>query len=399
MKNELNKILQYIEAHIQDNMSLSEIADLHHYSLSHLSRNFNQYVGMGFNDYVNRRKLSLIANDIRSGQKSISYLADIYGYSSQKYFSTKFKDTFSVSPSTYKKGQTFIILQPIRVIQGGQHTMINNANDLCYHLWQHAQDQNTLLDTISTIDNALLYQQNNSGISLLAYFNEGEYTNIYEIDLNLINGLYEKKSVFYVENKLHSIVTMGQEDDKHYVVFKQNATGKELTAYFVESHQPYVIFQTNTVHGFKLPEVTEEDFNMEDAFRTIDALKEQILSMTNVNEIQALCDSTEDLILMRHFGSEFVLVKLIQQKRLYAMVSLYVNMETKIAESYHFFGSVAKSEDITIRKDGTHLQLYIDQELHATSYILGGDEQISDITVRFPSGMSGSGGWDFTPEF
>lgn len=400
METELNKLLEYIELNIQSDLKLNEITDVFHYSFSHLSRNFNKYVGTSFNDYVNRRRLSLIAIEIRKKQKSISYLADIYGYSSQKYFSTKFKDVFSITPTTYKKGKTFIVLQPIRKIKGEEKYMINNMKELCFHIWEHSTDENSLLDTVAKFKNVLIYKKENSKITLISYFDEGEYTNIYEIDLNLINGLYDVRNIFCVENKLHTLKELDYDENGYFIIFEDKKSKKHLRADFEQGHQPYVIFQTNTVDGFKfMPQESEDNFDMKIVQIELDNLKKAILSKTNELEIKDLCDKDADLVLMRYFGSEFVLVKLTKQNNIFMLNSIYANMSKKDAMSYHFFKTLVNSEDIKIEKEGNLLNTYVDNKLFSTSYILGGSENVSSIFLKFPSGMSGSGGWDFSAEF
>lgn len=399
MRTELNEVLQYIEEHIHTNIKLEDIASKYHYSQSHISRHFNRYVGMGLNEYINRRKLSLIAEDIRTKDKTISYLADIYGYNSQKYFSTKFKELFHITPSHYRKGQTFIVLQPIRTIQGGNQIMLNTINELCFELWKQSEDENTLLDAINAMNNVILHQKSNSEITMIVYVVEEKYTNIYEVELNLINGLHKKKTLFYSENKLHKLVELGEDDESKYVIFEDHKTKKQLRANFHQGNQPHVIFQTNTIEGYKMPEDNDWEFDINQVYKEIDELKETILQTTNEKEIKHLCDKTENLILMRHFGSEFVFVKMVQQGHFFMLVSIYVNMETKFAESYHFLGSGSKSTNITCKKEGMMFQVYTDDKLFSNSYILGGEEVVSSIFLQFPSGMSGSGGWDFSPEF
>ncbi|MGS0973468.1 MAG: helix-turn-helix transcriptional regulator [Candidatus Izemoplasmataceae bacterium] len=397
MESELNNVLEYIEVNIRKNIKLNEIADFFHYSVSHLSRSFNRYVGMNFNEYINRRRLSLIAIEISKKEKSISYLSDTFGYSSQKYFSTKFKDVFCITPTTYKKGKTFIVLQPIRKIKGENNIMINNLKELCFNVWSKSSDENTLLDAISDIENLILYSKDNSEVTLITYLNEENYSNIFEVKLNLINGLYDVKSIFHVDNKLHNILSLDTDDDGCYVVFEDVKTKKTLKAIFEQGHQPYVIFQTNTTKGFKV--VKESSFDMNSMHKKLDILKNEILKLTNEKEIKDFCENDKNLVLMRHFGSEFVFVKLVKQGQAFALNSIYTDMMDKKIMSYHFFTSMADSDEITVVREGEFLNTYVTGELFAKSYILGGDEVVSSIFLKFPSGMSGSGGWDFSSEF
>lgn len=397
MESELNNVLEYIEVNIRRNIKLNEIADLFHYSVSHLSRSFNRYVGMSFNEYINRRRLSLIAIEISKKEKSISYLSDTFGYSSQKYFSTKFKDVFCITPTTYKKGKTFIVLQPIRKIKGENNIMINNLKELCFNVWSKSSDENTLLDAISDIENLILYSKDNSEVTLITYLNEENYSNILEVKLNLINGLYDVKSIFHVDNKLHNILSLDMDDDGCYVVFEDVKTKKTLKAIFEQGHQPYVIFQTNTTQGFKVAQ--ENSFDMNSMHKKLDILKNEILKLTNEKEIKDFCENDKNLVLMRHFGSEFVFVELVKQGQAFALNSIYTDMADKKIMSYHFFSSMGNSDEITVVREGEFLNTYVTGELFAKSYILGGDEVVSSIFLKFPSGMSGSGGWDFSSEF
>ena len=400
MKSELNHVLNYIEKNLHSNIKLSEIAELFHYSFSYLSRNFNRYVGMSFNEYVTRRRLSLIALEIRNKKKSMSYLADTFGYSSQKYFSTRFKDFFHITPTSYKKGKTFITLQPIREIKGDENRMINNMKELCFHIWSKSSDENTMLDVVAGLENAIVYSKHNSEVTMITYLTEGDYTNIYEVKLNLINGLYDVKSIFFIENQRHKVKALGKDDESSYVIFEDVNTHKKVKANFEEGHQPYVIFQTDLAKTSNETLLSTDDtFDMKAMYQEIDTLKEKLLELTNEVEVKEFCEKYEDLVLMRYFGSEFVFVKLTKQGKAFSLNSIYTHMIDKKAMSYHFFGSGASSKDIRIAKEGLLLNTYVADELYVKSYILGGDEIISAILLKFPSGMRGNGGWDFSSEF
>jgi len=399
MTEQMNRVLEYIEHSLQEEINLTKLAERFHYSKTHLSRMFNLHVGMNLADYINRRRLSVIAVEILKQSKSIGYLANIHGYNSQKYFSKLFKSTFMVTPSTYKKRKKFIVLQGMRILKGEQTMRINDVNELSYHVWSQSVDENTMRDTLESIENAILYEKKESGVTFLTYIDEGEYTCIYEIILNLINGSYEKRHVFYVENKLHTLKRFLQEEDEFAVVFEDKDTKKNLKAYFKQGHQPYVVFQTNTVDGYKFDEEVEDEVNQDTLNALVEKLKNRLKSCMNAEEIKKLCEQEDNLVLMRYFDYEFVLVKLVRQGNFFMLVSIYLDMRRTFAESYYFFGSRTKANKVFIQKNEHILELYMDDQLFAKSYILGGNEKISQIHIEFPSGMSGSGGWDFSDEF
>ncbi|MBU1019646.1 MAG: hypothetical protein KJ847_00410, partial [Firmicutes bacterium] len=184
-----------------------------------------------------------------------------------------------------------------------------------------------------------------------------------------------------------------------YIVFEDNATQKHINAVFNQGNQPKVIMNTETINDLRIYGKHQTKQEYDDMMNIVGELKEKIIKLTNYEEVLKFLEKEEDLKLLRHFGSEFVLVKLLKDVGYFQLESIYANMTDKFIESYSFFRSYVEAEKIELKQKGLTLEIYCDDVIYGKSYIYGGDEVTSSIFIKFPSGMSGTGGWDISPEF
>ena len=99
-KVRINRAIQYIEANLTNKISLSEVADVSHFSAYHFHRIFTGIVGETVNDYIVRRRLEGAANLlIFKTELSVTQVALDSGFSSAANFSKAVKLHFGFSPS------------------------------------------------------------------------------------------------------------------------------------------------------------------------------------------------------------------------------------------------------------------------------------------------------------
>ncbi|MFK5884109.1 MAG: AraC family transcriptional regulator [Candidatus Izemoplasma sp.] len=399
MKKEINRILEYIEDNICEDLSLAILSEQLHYSNPYISRMFNKYVGLSLNDYINRRRLSLAAIAIKSERKSIFYLANHYGFNSQKYFSNLFKKTFGIAPLRYRKSNMFITLQPKRFIKGELNMVINSVKDVCIELSKNVDNENSLFDKVSEISNIQLFSMKDSDIQLIGYFSSIEESYIYEISLNLMNGIFVQKTIFIINKVKHVIKSLDKDDEGIFVIIEDKKTNKQIKAVFNQGSQPKVIMHTDIKNDLRVygKYCSKQEYDM--LMTVIGNLKDRIKKQNNSVEIFELVKKEEDLVLLRHFGSEFVFVKLLKDKEYFQLESIYADMNNNLIESYSFFSSYVKAKNIEMRKEGLSIAVYCDNTIYGKSYIYGGDEVTSSIFIKLPSGMSGTGGWDISPKY
>ena len=95
------KIIQYIDAHIKDDISITEIADVVGYSANHVYKLFKVYSSQPIMEYIRKRKLYSAASDMYTGRKMYDIALD-YGYETPAGFYKAFKSVFGCSPREYK---------------------------------------------------------------------------------------------------------------------------------------------------------------------------------------------------------------------------------------------------------------------------------------------------------
>ena len=130
MFEDINKAIDYIEDHLYENITLDGVCDFVNYSRSHLSRKFNDILGLSLSDYIAKRRLSNAALMVYNTDKSMEYIAHTHGFSSGKYFSTVFKKELGITPREYRNRKSFIFIYPRRIVEGGQKQVMSKLEEL-----------------------------------------------------------------------------------------------------------------------------------------------------------------------------------------------------------------------------------------------------------------------------
>ena len=107
----LNDAVKYIEENLSGDIDYSLAAQRACCSLYHFQRMFSYISGIPLSEYVRRRKMSLAAADIISGEKVID-TALKYGYSSPTAFNRAFKSVHGVAPSDARSCGTVLKSYP-----------------------------------------------------------------------------------------------------------------------------------------------------------------------------------------------------------------------------------------------------------------------------------------------
>lgn len=99
-KIRIDQVIQYIESNLSNKISLTEVANVSHFSAYHFHRIFTGIVGETVNDYIVRRRLERAVNLlIFKSELSITRVALESGFSSSANFSKAVKLHFGFSPS------------------------------------------------------------------------------------------------------------------------------------------------------------------------------------------------------------------------------------------------------------------------------------------------------------
>lgn len=99
----VKKAVNYIHMHLEEDLSLSIIADELYVNASHLSRKFKAETSKSIVDYINQKRIEEAKRYLERGNVSITEVALMVGFNDLNYFSRVFKKTTSLSPSQYSK--------------------------------------------------------------------------------------------------------------------------------------------------------------------------------------------------------------------------------------------------------------------------------------------------------
>lgn len=97
----IEKIIEYMEFHICEQLTISDICEAHSLSRSALQSLFHKEKGCGVIEYFNNMKIERAKDIIRDGTMNFTEIAYFLSYSSLQYFSKQFKKATGMSPLEY----------------------------------------------------------------------------------------------------------------------------------------------------------------------------------------------------------------------------------------------------------------------------------------------------------
>lgn len=101
----VNRVIDYIEANISQELSLEALADVANFSKFHFHRLFGALTGEKLNQFIQRIRVEKAAGQlIRNPKKSITEIALDCGFSGSAAFARAFKSAFQMSASEWRSG-------------------------------------------------------------------------------------------------------------------------------------------------------------------------------------------------------------------------------------------------------------------------------------------------------
>jgi transcriptional regulator GlxA family with amidase domain len=99
--NIINKTLNYIDNHIEEDLSLEAIAKYNKLSAIHFHNTFKYATGKTLRDYVEQQRIKKAINLLLTTNLNLTGIAFECGFSSQSYFSYVFKRRMKCTPREY----------------------------------------------------------------------------------------------------------------------------------------------------------------------------------------------------------------------------------------------------------------------------------------------------------
>lgn len=123
----VQEVINYIEEHINESLSMDLIANYIGYSKYYLHRLFYIYTGLNIMDYVRKRKLEYAMIDLQTDLPIID-IAVKYGFNSRRSFSRAFYNTYGESPSNLRNN-TKTLSTKLKLNQLGGIKMLSYLSD------------------------------------------------------------------------------------------------------------------------------------------------------------------------------------------------------------------------------------------------------------------------------
>ncbi len=102
------KVKKYIASHINEHLTLNDVAAIFGISANYLSQLFKKYNDIGFSDYTTLCKIEKAKELLGDSHLKIYEISDMLGFESAFYFSKVFKKVCGVSPTEYQNQLLYV---------------------------------------------------------------------------------------------------------------------------------------------------------------------------------------------------------------------------------------------------------------------------------------------------
>ena len=101
--NNLSKAIEYIENHLDQEISFDEAARIACCSTYYFQRIFSYVAGISLAEYIRRRRMTQAAFELQRTDKRVLDIALKYGYASPTSFNRAFQSVHGISPIAAKE--------------------------------------------------------------------------------------------------------------------------------------------------------------------------------------------------------------------------------------------------------------------------------------------------------
>lgn len=98
----LRRVIEYIEAHLDQDLTLAELAGIACLSPCHFSRSFKQDMGVGPQRYTAQRRVERAKALLRHGEEGLADIAATVGFADQSHFTAAFRRETGTTPGRFR---------------------------------------------------------------------------------------------------------------------------------------------------------------------------------------------------------------------------------------------------------------------------------------------------------
>lgn len=99
----LKGVLEYIDQHYTEELSIAQLAELCYFSEYHFMRFFKKYIGMSCLDYIKNLRLEKAAELLEQGTLSTLEISLSAGFHNLSYFHREFKKKYGMTPKKFSE--------------------------------------------------------------------------------------------------------------------------------------------------------------------------------------------------------------------------------------------------------------------------------------------------------
>jgi AraC family transcriptional regulator len=101
-RERLSRVVDYIDAHLDNDLSVLELANVAFLSQYHFGKMFKRSTGQNPHQYVTNRRIERAGSLLRTGKLTLSQIAFAVGFQDQSQFTTIFKRYIGTTPGEYR---------------------------------------------------------------------------------------------------------------------------------------------------------------------------------------------------------------------------------------------------------------------------------------------------------
>lgn len=150
-----NKVIEYIENQLHDEIDYEQIASIFGYSVYHVQRVFAMVAGIPLSEYIRNRRLSVAAMELQDKEHKVIDIALKYGYSSPNSFNRAFKAFHGIAPSDVKKDGVIIKAYPPLHFE----LTVKGAKTMEYRIMKRKEFRIVGIRLHTTMENGECYQK------------------------------------------------------------------------------------------------------------------------------------------------------------------------------------------------------------------------------------------------
>lgn len=101
-KDVMEKVADYIDRHLSENLSVKMIANMVYLSPDHLTRSFKKRYNQTVIEYIMQKCMTLAGELLKSHRMTITMVSDTVGFGNYSYFTEQFKKYYGMTPREYQ---------------------------------------------------------------------------------------------------------------------------------------------------------------------------------------------------------------------------------------------------------------------------------------------------------